>query len=464
MVEETDSVTFGRRTMIQMSSGCFLFGLCSQKVAADTDQISYGDIVRGTTDGEWIFEANEDDEITIEMRPTNADNNARLSLLDPDGDSVTSDFQQSGEDGNAVITLYEVGRGEDGEYTIVTSGEAETDQFEYELFLYEGIPIDEHIEYGDSVERKITRSSRYYNRGNFNGYHETFSFEADRGDEISIEMRPTDSANDAQLALFDPDGNRATYDFQQSGEDGNAVITLYEVDRGEDGEYTIVASGGNETDRFEYELFLYEGIPIDEQIEYGESVEREITRSSRYYNRVNFNGYHETFSFEANSGDEVSIEMQPTESADNARLTLFNPDGNRATYDFQQSGEGGTAVLNYEVGRDEAGTYVIVATGDESEDTFAYNLDITAENIDQTDSEDSEEIDDSEDSEEIDDSEDSEEIDDSEDSEEIDDATPGFGIGSAITAVGSAGYLLNRRIMQKPDLNDNSEQKLNHNK
>jgi PGF-CTERM protein len=362
-----------RRSVLQTAATLGLGATVGTGIgSAQNNRIEYGDTVSGTTDERWTFEAEEGDEVSIEVRPDDpVDNSAEIELVDPSGD-VEEHAGSTGEDGNSVITLYEIERGQGGEYTIVASGDG---SFGYELSLYEGVPIDATIEYGDTVESEFTRDNRYYEYGMFSGYHETYAFKAAEGDEISIEVRPADPVNNAaEITLMDPNGEYVE-EVGPNGEDGNAVITLYEVDRSQGGEYTIVASGDEMTDLFEYELHLYEGVPIDETIEYGDTVESEFTRDNRYYEYGMFSGYHETYAFEAEEGDEVSVEVRPTDSVNNAaEITLIDPAGEYVE-EVGPNGEDGNAVITlYEVDRGQGGEYTIVASGDEMTDLFEYEL------------------------------------------------------------------------------------------
>ena len=221
-----------------------------QSRAQSDQRIEYGDTVSGTTDGEWTFAASVGDEISIDMRPNDPVNNsADIDLLDPSGDVVES-ATANGEDGNAVITRYEIERKQDGEYTIVASGD---ESFGYELSLYLGVPIDETIQYGATVESELTRDNRYFAYATFSGYHETYAFAASAGDEVSIELRPDSPDMEAHIRLLDSAGDPVE-GVRPTTENGNAVITEEEVDQ--DGQYIIVASGDDQTDLFEYTLEL----------------------------------------------------------------------------------------------------------------------------------------------------------------------------------------------------------------
>ncbi|ACV12315.1 hypothetical protein Huta_2148 [Halorhabdus utahensis DSM 12940] len=325
------------------------------------------------------FEADVGDEVTVEMRPDNEiDNDAQIALFDPDGD-LAKTAEYNGEDGNAVITQYGVDQYSAGEYTIVATGDQDTDLFSYEISVYEGIPIDRMISYGESLTGEITRGDRYYDNFSVKGYHDTYGLQADVGDEITIEIRPHNEIdNDAWIALYDPDGNRVEYD-EHGGEDGNAVITQYGVDQYSAGEYTIVATGDQDTDLFSYEISVYEGIPIDQTISYGESLTGEITREDRYFDNFSVKGYHDTYGFETREDNVVTIEMKPHNELDNdAWIALYDPDENRVEYDEHGGKDGNAIIPNLSV--DQAGTYTIVSSGDGNTDTFRYTISLSLEN------------------------------------------------------------------------------------
>jgi hypothetical protein len=321
------------------------------------------------------LQASEGDKITVEMRPDNpVDNTAQLTLFDPDGTEVR-ERSGNGEDGNTVITQYSVDEFQDGEYSIVATGTNETDLFSYELFAYEGIPIDQSLSFGESQTASITDTDRYYDDVAVDGYHHTYGLQASEGDKITIEMRPDNPVdNTASLVLFDPDGTEVE-ERSSNGEDGNAVITQYLVDESQGGEYTIVATGSGRTDQFSYEISAYEGLPIDQSIAYGESQTAEITDAARYYDDVAVDGYHHTYGLQASAGDEITIEMRPDNPVDNtASLVLFDPDGTEVR-ERSANGEDGNAVITqYLVDEFQGGEYTVVATGNSRTDQFSYEL------------------------------------------------------------------------------------------
>ena len=341
--------------------------------------IQYGDTVTGTTEDRLFFTAEEEDLVSIDLRVNNPiDNEGRIDLRRPNEDHLTY-ARGNAEDGNAAISLHSLPR-ISGDYIIdVTSSvNSDNDTLDYELSLYKGVPSEKVITYGESLTGEITRDDRYYDNYTIAGYHDTYGFEADVGDEVTVEMRPDNEIdNDAQIALFDPDGDLAKT-AEYNGEDGNAVITQYGVDQYSAGEYTIVATGDQDTDLFSYEISVYEGIPIDQTISYGESLTGEITREDRYFDNFSVKGYHDTYGFETREDNVVTIEMKPHNELDNdAWIALYDPDENRVEYDEHGGKDGNAIIPNLSV--DQAGTYTIVSSGDGNTDTFRYTISLSLE-------------------------------------------------------------------------------------
>ena len=365
-----------RRRVLQTAAAVCLTSTAATGVgtARNGGTTEYGATVSGTTEDSWQFEAEVGDEVSVDVRLEDPINeSAELTLFDPSGEEVEQ-VERTGEDGNAVITQYDVERRQGGTYTIDvdTVGSNPTD---YTLSLYEGIPIDATISYGNTVQSRLTRDNRYYGSSEFSGYHETYSFEAAEGDRVSLEVRPDDPVKkESQLTLFDPDGEEVER-VEATGEDGNTALTFYDVDRGQGGQYTVVVTGESETELFGYSLSLYEGIPVDNTVSYGATVESELTRDNRYFTYSEFSGYHETHAFEAAEGDTVSIDVRLVDPVKNtAQVALFDPDGEEVEQ-VEGTGEDGNAALTfYDVDRGQGGQYTVVVSGEGSTELFGYSL------------------------------------------------------------------------------------------
>lgn len=377
----TDRCRQSRRGVLQTVVAASLVSTAGTGLgtARTDDLMEYGATVTGTTEDSWQFEAAVGDEVSIDVRlddPVNE--SAEITLFDPSGEEVQR-IDSNAEDGNAAITQYYIERRQGGTYTVdvATVGENPTG---YTLSLYEGVPTDDTISYGDTVESQLTRENRYFDDADFGGYHETYSFAAAEGDRVSIEVRPDDPIdNEAQITLLDPNGEEVDT-VVGTGEDGNAALTFDYVERGQGGQYTIVATGEDYTDLFGYSLSLYEGIPVDNTILYGETIESELTRADRYFDLAEFSGYHETYAFEASAGDEVSITAEPADPVENAaQITLFDPAGTEV--DEVEGGGDGTAVIDgYRIADGQGGTYRAVVSGEDRSELFAYTVSLTLDN------------------------------------------------------------------------------------
>ncbi|MCU4743621.1 hypothetical protein [Natronoglomus mannanivorans] len=376
----------GEYTIVATSSNddeTFAYDLSLYEGIPIDQEIGYGDTVDGALDERdrylrsnfngyhetYSFAGEEGDVVSVEMRPEDKiTDDAYLNLYDPNHERIAYE-SSSGDEGNTVISRAEIEQ--DGEYTIVATSSLSTDLFSYGLSLYEGIPIDDEIEYGETIEGELAESDRYLH-GNFNGYHETYAFDGEEGDVVSVEMRPEDkTADDAYLNLYDPNHERIAYGLTSYGDEGNTVISGAELEQ--DGEYTIVATSSDYSGTFSYDLSLYEGIPIDGEIGYGDTVEGELDETDRYLENFEFSGYHETYAFDGAEGDVVSVEMRPEDkTANDAQLTLYGPNHERITSESSDGDEGNTVISRGELEQD--GEYIIVATSSDDDETFSYDL------------------------------------------------------------------------------------------
>ncbi|MGM0591971.1 MAG: hypothetical protein ACQETI_10165 [Halobacteriota archaeon] len=357
--------------------------------ASTAESIEYGQTVSGnvTTSDSFIedypgygyhdnytFTAEEGDQVSIELRLDDRfSDEGELALYAPNGERVAI-RSHNAEDGNAVITREEIEQ--PGTYTVVVTGRVDDATFGYDLSLYEGIPVDQSLAYGDTVTGSLDRSDRYLDGYPFNGYHDTYAFEASEGDEVSVEMRPDDRfSHEGELSLYAPNGDLILSE-SHNAEDGNAVITREEVEQ--PGTYKLVVThdGGDESERFDYELSIYEGLPNDGTVAYGDSVTGDIDRSNRYLEFYEFNGYHETYAFNGSTGDEVSVEVRPDDKfSTDARVSMFDPTGETVTIGASNADEGNAVITRETLERD--GTYQLVVTnGGASDVQFDYTLSV----------------------------------------------------------------------------------------
>lgn len=213
------------------------------------------------------FRADEGDRVTVEMVSDRGD--TYLMLLGPNGDRLVQDDDGYGSDYNSRISDYEVD--DNGEFTIVATSYDPQAEFDYSLSLeieeaephteessqseQTEEPDDHHdtsetsssrIEYGDTVVGELDSSD---SRG-YRGEYDAYTFRAERGDRIEVEMR---SRGDTYLILLDPNGSVvARNDDGLSDYDSK----IDDIQLNSSGEYRIIATSYSTRARFEYELSL----------------------------------------------------------------------------------------------------------------------------------------------------------------------------------------------------------------
>lgn len=310
------------------------------------------------------FKGRAGDTVSAVARPNKShENSAELVLYQPDGDRVA--FSDRGDEGDAVLSRHTLQ--ENGTYRMVITAGSATNEFDYDFRLYEGLPAERTLAYGTNLSERIGTDDRYL-QGDPSGYHDTYAFQGRTGDVVSAEMRPNKShENDAQLVLYQPDGDRVA--FSRRGDEGDAVISRHTLQ--ESGRYKLVATSDS-ADTFDYDLRFYEGLPVDGGLERGRTLTSELDTGDDYL-YGDFSGYHETYAFDAEGGDTVSIEMRPrTGSEADAELLLFSPNGTLVTRGAD--GDGGNEVVSRFTLPDVDGTYRLVATSGSRTAAFGYDL------------------------------------------------------------------------------------------
>ncbi|WP_147438137.1 PKD domain-containing protein [Halorubrum sp. Atlit-28R] len=381
----------------------------------------------------YVFNGVRGDIISIEMRPivenwtTSADHAVSVLLFDPDGNRVTTEAPFTFGYGATGIDRYELEA--DGEYTIVATTAPSTptiepylgpednylDTFDYELRLHEelGKP-EETLENNSVIKNSLTIEDKYQDpNSDLHGFYEHYLFEGERGDVVSIEMRPdtefgvTDEDHAVSILLFDPDGNEVTTEAPFTFGYGATGIDRYKLEA--DGEYTIVATTAPSTptiepylgpednylDTFDYELRFYKGLgEPDGILQYGAAVDAELASSDNYQDpNSNLHGYYDHYEFEGQEGERIYLSMVPQTFPDQGEhaveIQLFDPNKEQVKqeqpYDI---GYGPTSIDSYQL--PESGQYSVVATTagsvttiapysspeDTYLDTFSYTIDL----------------------------------------------------------------------------------------
>jgi tetratricopeptide (TPR) repeat protein len=296
------------------------------------EPIVLGDAVTGSLeeDSLWTFVGHAGQIIRIAMDAASNDLDPSLRLLDPDGNQIAWDGD-SGEGNNAridgVILL------QDGAYIIHAQGAAGPFG-RYALSLEEITP--EPIALGDPVTRDLEENSFW-------------AFEGHAGQMIRITMDAVSDYLDPYLRLLGSDGNQIAWD--DNGGGGNNA-RLDSVILPQDGVYIIHAQG-NAGPFGRYKLLLDE-VPT-ETIAFGESVDGDFEDGIAW-------------TFEAQVGHMISVELHKTFSDQEAQLVMVLPD---STHSANRDREADTVTAKLVVPM--TGVYRVFPQGE-----GAYTLSLTA--------------------------------------------------------------------------------------
>ncbi len=321
----------------------------------------------------WTFSGNAGDVISIEMNSTDFD--TYLELNGPNGQQVA--FNDDGGPGlNSFINGFRLPTS--GTYTIIARSFANAGRGTYTLTLTAGgvvVPTPTPfptqppppssdrgaIEFGQTVT------------GSLNQSQERWTFTANAGDVITIEMNSSDF--DTYLELHDADEQQVAFN-DDGGPGLNSLINGFRIPRS--GRYTIIARSFANGGRGSYTLSLISGevvvptpTPFPTQppppsssggaIEFGQTVTGRINRSQ------------ETWTFSANAGDVISIEMNSSDF--DTYLELHDADGQQVTSNDDGGPGLNSLISGFAIPR--SGRYTIVARSFGNGGSGSYTLTLT---------------------------------------------------------------------------------------
>jgi thiol-disulfide isomerase/thioredoxin len=362
-----------------------------------TEELTYGDTVRDTIDDEsfeqtYTFTGEEGDIITIRMEA--AEDSALdplLHLLLPSDDEPVVNDDASPSTRDAEISAFSLPAS--GEYTIIATrynGETGLSSGDFNLSLTLVEPTDEASETTDedatetdetdetAVEDEDESGARAINYGatitssiSDEVYEEFYTFDGSAGDVVTIRMfNVTGTQLDTLLILQGPDGGELARNDDMSNVSSNSLIEEFTLPQ--DGQYTIIATRYNGAEGETvgiYQLLLRLTAPEGEEeaensdtdtadevsaatsISYGDTVSGEITDEN----------YEQSFAFEGNEGDSVTIRLAADGSSLDTVVQLLGPDGEiLAENDDSSFSSTDSLIENFTLPAD--GQYTIIAT------------------------------------------------------------------------------------------------------
>ncbi|MFC1628154.1 pre-peptidase C-terminal domain-containing protein [Gemmatimonadota bacterium] len=194
-------------------------------------------------------------------------------------------------------------------------------------------------------------------------YVDNYSFEARAGQHIVVELRSTDF--DTYLMVKSPSGDQTEND----DHDGDVNISRVEIDAGESGTWSILATSFEKGETGSYEVI----ISVSGDGGGGGGTRRESGSLAKGDSRLETGEYYDSYTFEAEVGQTVVVDLRSSEF--DTYLGIGSPSEELNENDDWE--EGDTTHSRVEVDITESGTWSIVATSYEGEETGSYELTIT---------------------------------------------------------------------------------------
>jgi PKD repeat protein len=273
------------------------------------------------------------------------------------------------------------------------------DTFDYELRLHEFAGEATPIEYNSSINGTLSAQSNFNDA--LNGYYDVYSFDAEQGDRLSVEMRPEggpyNATHAARFLIFGPDGDRIAIGSPSNANGYADSYGNFQTDYPDStfsvstsGTYTIVATTDNaatgttepdpayETDKesnsdtFAYEFRLHEFTGEPTSIQYDSPIDGSLTTQSNFNDALN--GYYDVYSFDAKqSGDiwaELSVAGGSNPESHATRLEIYGPSGQRVAFDSTENGTSSISSTSVSTGE-----HTVVVTTTDSGFAVPYDTD-----------------------------------------------------------------------------------------
>ncbi len=306
-------------------------------LAQDGESINFGDRVEGeltesATESLYTFEGEQGQLVTITLLSDQFD--AFLRLRDAEGSEVASNDDGAGSL-NSRIGPFPLPA--NGDYTIVATSLSGSATGLFTLSL-ETVTLD-MIEYTQTIEHELTDDLLTV----------TYRFTGQAGDAVIISMDSSDFDSYLELSNSANPGVFIAAD-DDSGTGYNSLLGPFILP--ETSVYMITARSLSSTATGSYVLKL-DKVEVT-ALEFGSSVEAELTGGPLY------------FSFEATSGQEVNISVDSNDRIDTT-LTLRGPNGYTLATDDDSGGRLDPEIQRYFIMQD--GAYMVLISPFSSVDT-----------------------------------------------------------------------------------------------
>ncbi|MEM9821240.1 MAG: GEVED domain-containing protein [Bacteroidota bacterium] len=314
-----------------------------------SQNLPYGTAVTGniTSLGQvdtYTFNGTAGDVVLIRMRGKSGGVDGCIELFDPNGNSIAADCDDGGLvkiDGLALPTT--------GLYTIKAQDSGDNDKGNYGIACHvlNNPAMTTAMACGDDLMEALEHNAE------IDAYH----FSAKAGNQIWIQMRSAASSLEAQLELYDANGNQIA-----SGNTAVGLTTIKDLTLAEDGNYTIIAmdENGNDLGYYGLSLQIINDSNCAEAISCGLTLSRDIGLIAEV----------DAYTFTASTSDHILINMVKNNPSIESELELYGPSGELVSADAPAEGMA-TIELN---GLPVDGEYLLLVKDGKGNDTGTYSL------------------------------------------------------------------------------------------
>jgi len=351
--DASDCRNLMNKGLIQLVAGAAVGGVMQR------DRLERGDstLSSGEYRDDFTFEGERGQDAIIDLRSGEFD--PYLMVSTPSGEQFDNDDYE----GDVSRSLIALSLDETGTYEVTVTSYAEGETGGYTL----------RMDVSDAVELAGVREEAGSLRPGDNTlsdgeYIDSFEFEGRPGQRVTIDLRSDDF--DTYLILIDPTGE------QEENDDGtDSTDSMIATDLTESGTYRVAVTSYDAGETGDYQLTIDQaaassGRPPEnrdlETLTAGRTASGELAVGDQ---TLDGGEYQDTYFFDGNAGQSVSIEM--TSNAFDTYLALQIPNGDIIDND---DFEGSTSRSLVELNLTETGRYRVVATSYAADEAGQYRL------------------------------------------------------------------------------------------
>ncbi|MFC1499463.1 caspase family protein [Candidatus Zixiibacteriota bacterium] len=213
---------------------------------------------------------------------------------------------------------------------------------------------------GDSYSGRLESGDNTLSSGE---YVDTYTFEARAGQHITVELHSTDF--DTYLMVKSPSGDQTDNDDYE----GDVHLSRVDIDAGESGTWSVLATSYEKGETGAYQL----SITVGGDSGGGGGTRRESGSLAKGDSQLETGEYYDSYSFDAEIGQRVVVDLRSSEF--DTYLGVGSPSEELNENDDWE--EGDTSHSRVELDITESGTWSVIATSYEGEETGSYELTIT---------------------------------------------------------------------------------------